>query len=103
MGSMVRLRQFQLRRLAILGHLGCLYFLLRRELVQLGDSPCRLLMRHLEFLAPGVESVREALVSTPLPLAHRVTAEAGPHIALVLPEYQSLLIHFLKSDLFAPI
>ena len=101
---MVRLGQFHLRRRAFLYHLGQLaLFLLRRELVQPGDSSRRLLIRHLEFLALGVESVREALVSTPLPLAHRVTAEAGPHIALVLPEYQSLLIHFLKSDLFAPI
>ena len=102
MGS-PRLGQLQLGRLAIRGHLGCFYFFLRRELIQPGDGSRRLLIRHLKFLAPGVESVREALVSTPLPLAHRVTVEAGPHIALVLPEYQSLLIHFLKSNLFAQI
>ena len=36
--SVLRLGQFQLRRLAILGHLGFYYFFLRRELIQPGDG-----------------------------------------------------------------
>ena len=96
---MLRLGQLQLGRLAILGHLGCFYFFLRRELIQPGDGPCRLLIRHLEFLAPGVESVRVPL----LPLAHPIAVESVQHLSLALPEYQLLLIHFLKLGLFAPI
>ena len=95
----LRLGQLQLGRLAILGHLGCYYFFLRRELVEPGNSSRRLLIRYLEFLAPCIESVRVPL----LPLAHPIAVESVQHLSLALPEYQLLLIHFLKLGLFAPI
>ena len=88
--SFLRLGQLQLGRLAILGHL--VLFLLRRELIQPGDGPRRLLIRHLEFLAPCIESVRVPL----LPLAHPIAVEAVQHLALARPVYQLLLIHSLS-------
>ena len=47
---MLRLGQFQVSRLAILGHLGFFYFFLRRELIQPGDSSRHLRIRPLESL-----------------------------------------------------
>ena len=84
----LRLRQFQFGRIAILSHLAHLaFFLLRRKFIQPGDSSRRLLIRHLEFLARGVESVGAPLVSTPLPLPYSIAPQSPPRIHHRLAQY----------------